>query len=166
MRERHRLNLCAGPQRGGLAKCSQPLCGSEEGVFGHISWCPKPTTWERGALEVIKEERDDPFEQGSSPIPQLRKRIGPLPCERFSSQDSRPAITIGIADEDRDLPTLAEADRSLCDRDIAGLQSGNRRGSLPGHPEMGGPVIRGRMRSGSSKDRRRAAKRSVLWCSP
>ena len=38
-------------------------------------------------------------------------------------------------------------------------------GSLPGHPETGGLVIRGRMRSGSTKDRRWAARRPVLCCS-
>jgi hypothetical protein len=38
-------------------------------------------------------------------------------------------------------------------------------GSLRGHPEMDGPAIQSRMQSGSTKDRRRAARRPVLWCS-
>jgi hypothetical protein len=42
----------------------RPLCGWE-GVFGHISWCPKPTAKEEQIARerAIEEERDDPIEQ-------------------------------------------------------------------------------------------------------
>jgi hypothetical protein len=42
----------------------RPFCGWE-GVFGHISWCPKPTAWEEQIARerAMEEERDDPIEQ-------------------------------------------------------------------------------------------------------
>lgn len=42
----------------------RPLCGWE-GVFGHISWCRKPTALEERIAreQAMEEERDDPIEQ-------------------------------------------------------------------------------------------------------
>ncbi len=42
----------------------RPFCGWE-GVFGHISWCPKPTALEEriARARALESERDDPIEQ-------------------------------------------------------------------------------------------------------
>jgi hypothetical protein len=47
-----------------LFQGERPICGWE-GVFGHISWCRKPTaSEERIAREAaMRRERDDPIEQ-------------------------------------------------------------------------------------------------------